>query len=154
MNRGTQTDGVYEITSMKKEGLKFLVSRIYNLESKSDGCTRNYKMCSIADPHFFNEPGEEDRSPFNFDPTGNDCTDDDCTKWSVCKGVFIKECYDFSDPEDEDDELEDTGHELDFLSFKAGIHGTLVSNIVQHQNRCLISNLLFLCSPWMLHSRH
>ena len=80
IDQGTQTDGVYEITSMKKEGLKFLVSRIYNFESKPNGCTQNYKLCSIADNYFFLQPGEEDRSPFDFGPTGNECTDADCTK--------------------------------------------------------------------------
>ena len=108
---------------MKKEGLKFLVSRIYNCESKPDGCTRNYKLCSIADPHFFFQPGEEDRSPFNFEPTGKTCTDDDCTKGHTRKGVYRRDCHDYSDPEDGDDELEDNGHELDFLSYKVRIHG-------------------------------
>ena len=126
MNRGTQTDGVYEITSMKKEGLKFLVSRIYNCESKPDRCTGKYKLCSIADQHFFLQPGEEDRSKFNFDPTNKKCTDTDCPGvYCEFRGVRLEhhtDCYDFSDPEDGGDKLEKNGHELNYLSFKAGIH--------------------------------
>ena len=122
--QGTQTDAVYEITSMKKEGLKFLVSRIYNCESKPDGCTRKYKMCSIADQHFFFEPGEEDRASFNFDPTGEECTDADCTKgreYKIRQKLYYdRNCYDFDEGEDgEYDKYQDNGHELDFLLFKA-----------------------------------
>ena len=51
VTQGTQTDEVYEITSMKKEGLKFLVSRFFNYESKR--ATYSYRMCSIADDHFY-----------------------------------------------------------------------------------------------------
>ena len=51
VNQGTQTDGAFEINSMKKEGLKFLVSRLSSHEAKR--ATGNFKMCSIADEHFF-----------------------------------------------------------------------------------------------------
>ena len=122
-DQGTQTDGNFEFTSMKKEGLKFLVSRIYNCESKPDGCTRKFKMCSIADEHFFLQPGEENRSKFNFDPTGEECTDADCTKGREYRGKYHKNCHDFSDPEDGGDELEDNGYELDFLSYKERVCG-------------------------------
>ena len=57
VNQGTQTDGVYEINSMKKEGLKFLVSRVFNYETHR--ATENHKMCSIADDHFFLNPADE-----------------------------------------------------------------------------------------------
>ena len=124
IDQGTQTDGVYEITSMKKEGLKFLVSRIYNFESKPNGCTQNYKLCSIADHHFFLQPGEEDRSPFNFGPTEKECTDADCTKgreYKVKQEVrYDRNCSDFDEGEDgEYHKYQDDGHELCYLSFKA-----------------------------------
>ena len=51
VNQGTQTDGVYEINSMKKEGLKFLVARISSHESKR--AVGDFKICSIADEYFF-----------------------------------------------------------------------------------------------------
>ena len=51
INQGTQTDGVYEIKSMKKEGVKFVASRIYNYEAKR--ATGNFEICCIADDHFF-----------------------------------------------------------------------------------------------------
>ena len=96
---------------MKKEGLKFLVSRIYNYESKPDGCTRKYKLCSIADDHFFLQPGEEDRSEYNFDVTDRKCTDPDCN--DECVG-------DLDEGEDgEYSEYNDNGHELYHLSFKS-----------------------------------
>ena len=84
-------------------------------------------MCSIADQHFFLQPGDEDRSKFNFDPTGKECTDADCTKGREYKinGIvrYDRNCHDFSDPEDGGDELENNGHELDFLCYKPGIYG-------------------------------
>ena len=51
VEQGTQTDGFNEINSMKKEGLKFLVSRISSYEAKR--ATESFKPCSIADEHFF-----------------------------------------------------------------------------------------------------
>ena len=57
VTQGTQTDEVYEITSMKKEGLKFLVSRFFNYEcNRSRYSYRMYRLCSIADNHFFLKP--------------------------------------------------------------------------------------------------
>ena len=112
---------------MKKEGLKFLASRIFNCESKSDSCSRKFKLSSIADDHFFLQPGEEDRSKFNYEPTNKKCTDPDCEGKFIrgeCNGKKYEhhtDCFDFSDPEDDVDELEDNNHELNFLSFKAGI---------------------------------
>ena len=55
ITQGTQTDGAYEIESMKKEGLKFLVSRFFNYESKRamHSVQHSFRMCSIADDHFF-----------------------------------------------------------------------------------------------------
>ena len=54
---GTQTEGVYEIEplSKKKEGLKFLVYRFYNYESKK--FSYSYEMCSIADEPVLSKPG-------------------------------------------------------------------------------------------------
>ena len=56
-DQGTQTDEVYEIDSMKREGLKFLVNRFYNYESKK--FSYSYKMCSIADELVFSKSDVE-----------------------------------------------------------------------------------------------
>merc|ERR1711911_275175 len=74
VNQGTQTDGVYEINSMKKEGLKFLVSRVYNYETiRAIG---NHKMCSIADDHFFLKH-EDEKDEFEENPSAYNDADDD-----------------------------------------------------------------------------
>ena len=74
VNQGTQTDGVYEINSMKKEGLNFLVSRVYNYETIR--ATGNHKMCSIADDHFFFKP-EDEKDEFEEKPSAYNDADDD-----------------------------------------------------------------------------
>ena len=74
VNQGTQTDGVYEINSMKKAGLKFLVSRVFNYETSR--ATGNHKMCSIADDHFFLKP-EDEKDELEDKPCAYDVSDDD-----------------------------------------------------------------------------
>ena len=105
VSQGTQTDGAYEITSMKKEGLKFLVSRIASHEANR--ATGNFKMCSIADKHFFLEALDEEVEAED-------------------KSAEIRVENDFDDDSDEYDDRykSDHGgdvepHELDCLCFPA-----------------------------------
>ena len=63
---GTQTEGDYEIEplSKKKEGLKFLVYRFYNYESKK--FSYSYTMCSIADEPVLSDAEETGSEDFDL----------------------------------------------------------------------------------------
>ena len=64
---GTQTEEDYEIEplSKEKEGLKFLVYRFYNYESKK--FSYSYPMCSIADEPVLSKTGTEETGSEYFD---------------------------------------------------------------------------------------
>lgn len=110
VNQGTQTDGVYEINSMKKEGLKFLVSRVYNYETIR--ATGNHKMCSIADDHFFLKP-EDEKDELEENPSACNDADDDYED-------EYDDSYDNVNESDADDSNDaDGAHELNPLCYKA-----------------------------------
>ena len=89
VNQGIQTDGVHEINSMKKEGLKFLVSRIASHEAKR--ATGNFKICSIADDHFFLKTAGKEEWEIHSDPDDGESDDSEYHTESYYDGERYQE---------------------------------------------------------------